>query len=262
MNPFDIPLSFSRQIVKYILQDNLKPGSAAVRQTTFIIAVTMLGLALSAPSAQGARRVANSEVAPAQPVAVAPAQSKDQEYLAMVNEAIAGKDADWQKIRNLYVQTSFYDPYGGAQAIWYMLQRAGQQVVYEQSQEAMQEYNTLLAQHYAHYRSHMQALDMIEKNHLPQSEKAAHSKAMSAIISSIIATGDGKTPETAFKVIDPAEENIILKTYFHYTLASQEFSQKNGHFWDVLHYTNPQNKEDTGSVYFNVDQILLAPHER
>ncbi|TAL35919.1 MAG: DUF4919 domain-containing protein [Alphaproteobacteria bacterium] len=221
-----------------------------------------LCLALTAPSAEGARHMASSEPAPAQAAAPAPvaAVSKDQEYLAIVNDAITGKDADWQKIRDLYVHTSFYDPYGGAQAIWYMLQRAGQQVVYEKSQEAMQEYNTLLAQHYAHYRSHMQALDMIEKGHLPQTEKAAHAKAMSAIISSIIATGDGKTPETAFRVIDPAEENIVLKTYFHYTLVSQEFRQKEGHFWDVLNYTNPNNKDDTGSLYFNVDTILTAPH--
>lgn len=231
-----------------------------MRQFTYIISGAILGLALALSAAQGARHLASSEVAPAQSPAAVAAVSKDQEYLSLVNEAIAGKDADWQKIRNLYVQTSFYDPYGGAQAIWYMLQRAGQQVVYEQSQEALQEYNTLLAQHYAHYRSHMQALDMIEKNHLPPTEKAAHAKAMSAIISSIIATGDGKTPETAFKVIDPAEENIVLKTYFHYTLASQEFSQKEGHFWDVLHYTNPNNKDDTGSLYFNVDTILTAPH--
>jgi hypothetical protein len=223
----------------------------------------VFGLALTAPSAEGARRIASAEVAPVPAQAVAPAPAagnKDQEYLAMVRDAMAGKDADWQKMRDLYVHTSFYDPYGGAQAIWYMLQRAGQQVVYEQSQEATQEYNTLLAQHYAHYRSHMQALDMIEKGHLSPAEKPAHQKAMSAIISSIIATGDGKTPETAFKVIDPAEENIVLKTYFHYQLASQEFRQKDGHFWDVLNYTNPQNKDDKGSLYFNVDQILTAPH--
>lgn len=231
-----------------------------MRQIRYIIAATILGVALAATSLQAARHLASSEIAPA-PAAVAPAPavSKDQEYLALVNEAIAGKDADWQKIRDLYVKTSFYDPYGGAQAIWYMLQRAGQQIVYDKSPEATQEYNTLLAQHYAHFRSHMQALDMIDRGHLPQADRTAHQKAMSAIISSIIATGDGKTPETAFRVIDPAEESIVLKTYFHYTLVSQEFRQKDGHFWDVLHYSNPNNKEDTGSLYFNVDQILLAP---
>jgi hypothetical protein len=231
-----------------------------MKQYSYILAGAILGLALALSSAHATRHLASSEVAPAPVQAAAPAASKDQEYLALVTEAIAGKDADWQKIRDLYVQTSFYDPYGGAQAIWYMLQRAGQQIVYDQSPEATQEYNTLLAQHYAHFRSHMQALDMIDKNHLPQSERAAHQKAMSAIISSIIATGDGKTPETAFKVIDPAEENIVLKTYFHFALASQEFRQKDGHFWDVLNYTNPQNKDDKGSIYFNVDTILTAPH--
>ena len=222
-------------------------------------AVLVLGLVMASGGADAAANRAKPAAAP-EAVAAAPAVAKDQQYLAMVADATAGKDIDYQKLRDLYIQTSFYDPYGGAQQIYYMLQRAGQQVVYtEQSPEAMQEYNTLLAEHFAHFRSHMQALDMIDKGHLPQTEKPFHQKAMASIVASIVATGDGKTPETAFRVIDPAEETMLLKTHFHYTMDSQEFRQQTGHFWDVLNYTNPATKE-TGHLFFNVDQILGTPH--
>jgi hypothetical protein len=210
----------------------------------FLVALALVGLSLMPLAGHAAE---------------APAANKDQQYLAMVNDVIGGKEADWSKLRALYTQTSFYDPYGGSQAVWYQLQRAGQQVVYDASPEARQEYDTLLAQHFAHFRSHMQAMDMVNKGHLPQSELPFHQKALNGITASIVATGDGKTPETAFKVIDPAEENLVLKTYFHYNLANQEFTQKDGHFWDVLHYTNPTQKDEKGSLYFNVDQILTAP---
>ena len=104
----------------------------------------------------------------------------------------------------------------------------------------------------------MQALDMIDKGRLPQTDKPFHQKAVESITHAILATGDGKTPETAFRVIDPAEETMLLKNHFHYTLDSQEFRQQVGNFWDVLNYTNPSTKE-TGKLFFNVDQILGAP---
>ena len=215
-------------------------------------------MALPATADAGGPKLASAQGAPAA-VAATPTSAVEQQYLALVGDATAGKDIDWIKLRTLYTQTSFYDPYGGAQAIYYALQRAGQQVVYEQSPQSMQEYKTLLAEHFAHFKAHMQALDMIDKGRLPEGDRPFHIKAMANIEKAILGTGDGKTPETAFQVIDPAEETMMLKTYFHFTLDSQEFRQQTGHFWDVLHYTNPTNKE-TGLLFFNVDQILGTPH--
>lgn len=207
-----------------------------------LLLVLVLALAFVTPSAAAANAV-------------------DQEYLAQVEQALAGKEPNWVELRALYTRTSFYEPYGGAQAIWYSLQRAGQLAMSEPGPETQMAYNTLLSQHFAHYRSHLQALDMIDKAKLTRTDRAFHQKALAGIVSAITTSGDGKTPETAFKVIDPAEENLILKTYFHYQLASQEFRQKDGHFWDVLNYVNPAT-EETGSLYFNVDVILTAPGKR
>lgn len=190
--------------------------------------------------------------------AVTPAQAervyKDQEYLDFVAKAGSPETIDWAALRALYVETSFYDPYGGAQAIWYSLQRAGQQVIEESGGEALKNYKELLNKHFAHYRAHLQALDLANKTGTPHVNRAFHEAAFKGILRSIRMTGDGRTPETAFKVIDPAEEQMILKT-FHYRFTSQEFRQKDGHFWDVLKYTNPQTNTE-GEMYFNVDTIL------
>jgi hypothetical protein len=197
---------------------------------------------------------------PAPAPAPAPeAVNPDQAYLAVVTQVMQGRrEADWKTLRALYTQTSFYDPYGGAQAVWYSLQRAGQQIIYDSSPEAKQEYDLLLAQHFAHYRSHMQALEMIDRARLPAADRGMHQKALVGIVNAIVSTGNGSTPATAIHVIDPAEENYVLKTYYHYQLTGQEFQQDKGHFWDVLDYKNPATG-DTGKLYFNVDEILTAP---
>lgn len=181
---------------------------------------------------------------------------KDREYLAFVAKAGAPETIDWAALRALYVETSFYDPYGGAQSIWYGLQRAGQQVVDDPSGAALKGYKELLNKHYAHYRSHLQAIDLATKTGTPQIDRAFHEAAFKGILRAIRVSGDGKTPATAFQVIDPAEEHMILKT-FHYRLNGQDFRQKDGHFWDVLKYTNPQTNTD-GEMFFNVDTILRA----
>ena len=185
-------------------------------------------------------------------------QGKEAEYLALVAKAQASPaNVDWETIRNAYVQTSYYDPYGGAQAIWYSLQRAGQRLAAENTPDALAAYNELQTRHYAHYRAHLQAVDLYDKTKLQHVDREAHFAALKGILNSILATGDGKTPETAYRVIDPAEEMMIIKA-LHLKNEGQDFRQKEGHFWDVQKYVNPMNSQK-GEMFFNVDAILMAP---
>ena len=203
-----------------------------------------------------------------QPEGFTNVSSKDAEYLALVDKANTGdgKGVDWSQLRHLYVQTTFYDPYGGAQAIWYTLQRAGMLVVASPTEENVRAYKALLNKHFAHYRAHLQALDLWNKTKTTAVNKALHENAFREILRSIRLTGDGKSAETAFRVIDPAEESMILKT-FHYRLMGQEFRQNNGQFWDVLKYINPQVMDADGKpvqqeMFFNVNVILQASGSR
>lgn len=226
-------LSFSSKTAKFG-EGTLPRGSSAVQK--IVLAVLFL-LTLASPVM--AERV-----------------YKDEEYLAFVSKAGAPETIDWAAVRSLYVETSFYDPYGGAQAVWYNLQRAAQLVVDDPSPGNLANYKTLLKKHFAHYRAHLQAVDFVNKTGSTQVNRDYHENALKGILRAIRATGDGRTPETAFQVIDPAEEQMILKT-FHYRPTGQDFRQKDGHFWDVLKYNNPQTNTD-GEMFFNVDTILMA----
>lgn len=232
----------------------------------YLFALLLAATCATAPLMALAQQPA-AGTATATPAVVAPV-SKDDEYLALVakvnTDNASNAAIDWTQLRNLYVQTSFYDPYGGAQAIWYSLQRAGMQVVANPSDENVKAYRDLLNKHFAHYRSHLQAIDLWNKTKTSVINKILHENAFRDILRSIRLTGDGKTPETAFKVIDPAEEHMILKT-FHYRLVGQEFRQNNGQFWDVLKYINPQTASPDGKdvpqeMFFNVNVILAAPN--
>ena len=192
------------------------------------------------------------------PVQAMADETKDEAYLSAVDRSVKTRgEVDWRNVRALYVQASFYDPYGGAQAIWYALQRAGQQVVLDPSPENVKAYKKLLRDHFGHYRSHLQAIDFAKKTASPHIDHAFEVKALKGIIETISSTGDGKTPETAFEVIDPAEEHMILKA-FRYQLKGQDFRQKGGHYWDVLKYVNPMTGAE-GEMFFNVDIILRSP---
>lgn len=185
-------------------------------------------------------------------------EAADDAYLSAVDRSVKTRGSvDWKNVRALYVKSSFYDPYGGAQAIWYALQRAGQQIVLDPSKSNVEEYKKLLRRHFAHYRSHLQAIDFSKKTASPHIDHAFEVDALKGIIESISSTGDGKSPETAFDVIDPAEEHMILKA-FRYQLKGQDFRQMGGHYWDVLKYVNPMTGE-VGEMFFNVDVILRSP---
>ncbi|MDE1153648.1 MAG: DUF4919 domain-containing protein [Micavibrio sp.] len=192
--------------------------------------------------------------------APARAEFKDQEYLAQVakvraNPAMA---SEWATLRALYIQTSFYDPYGGAQAIWYGLQRIGQQMVANPtSTELQKSYDEMQTRHYAHYRSHLQAIDLGEKNNVPHINLKEQYDSFKNVMSAIMTTGDGKTPETAYHVIDPAEEQMVMKIKRLQPIG-QDFRQKDGHFWDVQVYGDPRDKDKKEEVFFNVDDILRS----
>ncbi|HYD17209.1 MAG TPA: DUF4919 domain-containing protein [Patescibacteria group bacterium] len=196
------------------------------------------------------------------------ANPKDQQYLDLVAKANANPAAaiDWAALRQLYTQTSFYDPYGGAQAIWYGLQQAGQVIATDPSEANVKAYRTLLDRHFAHYRAHLQAIDFWNKTKSPLINKEFHERAFRDILRSIRLTGDGKTPATAFRVIDPAEEQMILKT-FHFRLVSQEFRQNKSRPLDVLKYVNPQtsaptDKPQVQEMFFDVTAIVRAQPAR
>jgi hypothetical protein len=112
--------------------------------------------------------------------------------------------------------------------------------------------NQVLAQNYLDVDAHMFVAYAYEKSQQP--EKAAPHRTMgNGLMKSILASGNGRSLETAFVVISVEEEYSVLR---HYRLGSdkQDLVHGGGHSYDVL--TAKTDKGEAATVYFNIDKIV------
>ncbi len=70
-------------------------------------------------------------------------------------------------------------------------------------------------------------------------------------LTSILATGDGKGPESAYIVISTSEE-YTLTEYLGLKVSGQVLSEHDGHYFDILTVITPSGEEK--QVYFNIDK--------
>jgi hypothetical protein len=71
------------------------------------------------------------------------------------------------------------------------------------------------------------------------------------LIKSISASGDGRSPGTAFIVITTKEEYAFIDA-LGLDHTQQSLSTKDGHFFDILETTDRETKEKY-TIYFNID---------
>ena len=114
--------------------------------------------------------------------------------------------------------------------------------------------NQVLAQNYLDIDAHMFVAFAYDKTRQP--EKAAPHRAMGdGLMKSILASGNGRSFETAFVVISVDEEYAVLK---HYRLAStkQSLVTAGKHSYDVIKAETREHEEAT--VYFNIDKVVAV----
>jgi tetratricopeptide (TPR) repeat protein len=70
-------------------------------------------------------------------------------------------------------------------------------------------------------------------------------------IASMLATGDGEGPESAFIVVSTTEEYTLME-YLGFKVSGQFLSEHNGHYFDILSGITPSGQEK--QVYFNIDK--------
>lgn len=185
----------------------------------------------------------------------ADATATDKPYLALVDAAARKTEpekTDWPALRDLYVKTSFYSPYG-AQKIWSDLIDTHNAIA---GKAGVAAYTSLQTQNYAHYRTHMHGISLCMEGKKPDYIDCDRSKqSFKGIIDSIIKSGDGRSTESAFKVIDVSEEYTILRSFFGLESMGQRLHRGNGHVYDVLRFKDPKTGK-TGEMYFNIDTIM------
>ena len=86
-----------------------------------------------------------------------------------------------------------------------------------------------------------------------QAKADFHKNTYLGLVNSIISSGDGETPKTAYVVISVPEEYAILDA-FEYKRGTQEVVTENGHKYDVLTVTDTKTNSQV-KMYFNIDIV-------
>lgn len=118
-------------------------------------------------------------------------------------------------------------------------------------QGALDSARQTLERNYASVYGHLDAKIACQK--LNDSKQAAiHEKLQNALADSIRDSGGGKSPETAWFVVNTPEEYFFLRQELHVSPRSQALVHKGGHLYDRVDTTNLQTKEPQ-SFWFNTD---------
>jgi len=118
-------------------------------------------------------------------------------------------------------------------------------------QGAIKNADVVLASNYVDMDAHL--AEYIANRELNATGKADfHKFVLQALLKSITDFGDGKTPETAFQVIQVHEEYVLLRFMGVGLPESQSLLHKSGHSYDEIKFKDPKSG-DPVTLYFNVD---------
>lgn len=157
-------------------------------------------------------------------------------------------DLDFAALRLAYSQTEAYNPYGGEEddlieAMWTAVDASD-------FNQALDLANQALALNEVSPRAHTgayYAYDGLGK----KAEAKYHRYVASGIIDSILASGDGKSPETAYVVIAVPEEYVLLSV-LGVKVDLQQWDEIEGHNYDFFNVVDKKTNEKS-MIYFNID---------
>lgn len=157
-------------------------------------------------------------------------------------------DLDFTALRLAYSQTEAYNPYNGEEdklieAMWKAIDASN-------FNQALELANQVLAINPVSPRAHTGAFYAFDG--LGKKEEAKfHRYVASGIIDSILASGDGKSPQTAYVVIAVPEEYVILSV-LGVKVELQQWDTIEGHNYDFFEVVDKDTNEKS-TVYFNID---------
>ena len=132
--------------------------------------------------------------------------------------------------------------------MWVAMNRAAGERRYEDAIELAQK---IIDAGFVNIEAHSIAAMACEALSKPQ-EAAFHKRVASALVQSILASGDGKTKQTAFEVIGTHEEHVILSIMGLPPFGTQSLITGKPHNYDTIQVDDPK----TGGkvvVWFNID---------
>jgi len=157
------------------------------------------------------------------------------------------RSIDFRELRISYAETAEYNPYNENKDVKTAMSIALEAKRFE---EAFKTAETILGKNYLDLDAHL-TCGFVYKE-LGNSERADfHDFVVRGILRSLMNSGDGKSPETAFQVISISEEYVILDL-LNLMMKEQKLVGRNGHQYDVMTAAHRETKE-TLTVYFNID---------
>lgn len=169
----------------------------------------------------------------------------DDDFDTLLEEALADPDgADYPALRNSYASTYLYLPYGRDQRGLEDLHRLIEAEEWDDAREIVE---VLLATDplsislrfaYAH------VLEAIGEDWEATSQRTF----ADGLLRAILRSGDGRTPETAFHVLDLRETYLVVHT-LGYRVNRTQLAQVGGEWIDLVEARGPEGDRE---LYFNV----------
>jgi hypothetical protein len=184
--------------------------------------------------------------------ATAPEEAPD--YDTLVAAVKSGQDdIDYGILREAYARSSNYDPYGvkmppSARDL-FSVANAGN------CQKAVVIAESVLRVNFTYYDAHLILAACSKKLGNDVRERQEHKIAI-GLMKSILASGDGKSPETAFAVVSIAEEYNTLRILKLRELK-QALVNHEGHAYDLFE-ARRDGSDVPVTLYFRIDSILAA----
>lgn len=177
---------------------------------------------------------------------------RDAEYLALVDAA--AKDpakADWAGIRSLYIQSSYYDKVTREGIGGMMMSNLGKKAAETKKPEDIAAYKEHARIHAGSIDTHSEAYAMATKQKADFVNAEAEKAAMKGLGDAIIKTGDGKTLQTAMKVLSTSEQYFIMRSWYNLTPRRKTLENHQGQMYDVHTVVNAKG-EEVGEIFFNI----------
>lgn len=200
------------------------------------------------------------------------AEDKDLEYLALADAAIAAPDtAKWCEIRDMYPDTSFYRALGNpGQA--QKAEEAGKRMILDKSKESVEKFKRFSREHFGNLGAHRYAAYLYKWNRelikegmdgpLPNFGSGTdyinnklEKMAAKALLDCAIATGDGRTPATGFRVITADEQRIIIEQYFRVDATEARMSRDGARVNSIVKVQIPEGA--AVDVHFILDERMV-----
>lgn len=178
------------------------------------------------------------------------AEPSYDDYVAQVN---AGKrDIDYTAFRMAYVASPKYEPYGAARLLVIQMKKA---FTAGDCPAAMAHAKEIFEVNLVQIDAHYVTAVCQRKAGNEEEARRAHAMLM-GLVKSVLGSGDGKSPETAFVVIAIEEEYSVLAA-FSLTLVSQALVNLGGSAFDRME-VKKRDSDQTVTLYFNVDRPLQS----